>query len=114
MTRLETLTIKFVFLQPRSDDISRRFPPQTRTLLPVLTMLCFKGEGEYLDDLVARVDSPLLDNLSITFFPPIFDTPQLAQFISRTLKFKAHDEARVVFPIMPFRSHFGHLKEHSS
>ena len=97
MTRLETLTIKFVFLQPRSDDISRRLPPQTRTLLPVLTMLCFKGDGEYLDDFVARIDSPLLDNLAITFFPPIFDTPQLAQFISRTLKFKAHDEARVVF-----------------
>jgi hypothetical protein len=56
------------------------------------------GVCEYLEGLVAWIDAPLLDNLEITFFhQPIFDTPQLTQFISRTPKFKAHDEARVVF-----------------
>jgi hypothetical protein len=47
---------------------------------------------------VARIDAPLLDKLAITYFHQlIFDTPQLTQFIRRTPKFKALDEARVVF-----------------
>ena len=98
MTRLKNLTIRFEPFQPRSDGISRRLPPQTRTLPPVLTMLCYTGDGEYLEDFVAQIDAPLLDSLAITFFPrPISDTPQLVQFIGRTLTFRAHDEARVVF-----------------
>jgi hypothetical protein len=60
--------------------------------------LQFKGVGEYLEDLVARIDAPLLNKLAITFFHQlIFDTPQLMQFVSRTPKFKTHDETRVVF-----------------
>jgi hypothetical protein len=47
---------------------------------------------------VARIDAPLLDKLVITFFNQlIFDTPQITQFICRSPKFKARDEARVVF-----------------
>jgi hypothetical protein len=61
--------------------------------------LWFKGFVEYLEYLVARIDAPLLDNLYILFFHQlIFDTPQLAQFVSRTPNFKAHDGACVVFP----------------
>jgi hypothetical protein len=38
-----------------------------------------------LEDLVARIDAPLLDKLYIEFFHQlIFDTPQLARFVSRT------------------------------
>jgi len=51
-----------------------------------------------LEDLVARIDAPLLNHLNITFFHQlIFDTPQLAQFIGRTPNFEAPDEARVIF-----------------
>ena len=61
-------------------------------------MFEFKGVSEYLDDLVAGIDAPLLDYLHITFFYQlIFDTPQLTQFISRTPKFKAYDGAYVQF-----------------
>jgi hypothetical protein len=50
-----------------------------------------------LDDFVARIDTPMLDDLEITFFhESIFDTPNLPQFISRTPCLKAHDEAHVV------------------
>jgi hypothetical protein len=98
LTRLETLFIKFVAPQSRPDHESRRPPPQTRTLLPVLSILEFNGVSEYLEDLVARIDAPLLDNFRIIFFDQqIFDTPQLSQFISRTPKFKAPNEAHVVF-----------------
>jgi hypothetical protein len=58
----------------------------------------FKGASQYLEDLMARIDAPLLDKLMITFFHQlIFDTPALARFIYRTPNFKTHHEARVEF-----------------
>ena len=101
--RLETLVIEFD--SPcRLDQKSRRPPPPTRTALPVLTVFHFKGVGEYLEDLVAQIDAPLLNDLEITFFHQlIFDTPQLTQFISRTPRFKAYDGARVVFSELEVR-----------
>jgi hypothetical protein len=61
-------------------------------------MLWFRGVGEYLEDLVARIDAPLLDNLQATFFHQlIFDTPQLTRFISRTPKLNAPNNARLAF-----------------
>jgi hypothetical protein len=60
--------------------------------------LRFSGVSEYLEDIVAWIDAPLLRKLEITFFyQMIFDTPQLTQIISRTPKFRTHDEARVLF-----------------
>jgi hypothetical protein len=100
LTKLKNLAIVFVPPQGRPDRKSRHPHPQTRILLPSLTMWRFRGFSDYLEELVARVDAPLLDNLYITFFPqPIFDTPELTRFISRTPKFKTHDEleASMVF-----------------
>ena len=97
LTSLETLHIGFK--SPRSRPDRRRHPPPlTRTLLPALTDFEFHGVSEYLEDLVARIDAPLLDKFLITFFHQlIFDTPQLTQFISRTPNFKTCDDARVQF-----------------
>jgi hypothetical protein len=98
LTRLEKLRIRFESPQSRPDHRSRHPPPRTRTVLPILTWLEFRGVSEYLEDLVARIDAPLLKDLMITFFHQLtFDTPHLTQFISRTPKFKTCDEARVVF-----------------
>ena len=98
LTSLKSLAIKFESPQSRPDRNSRRSPPQGRILLPVLTDLHFKGIGEYLDELVARIDTPLLDNLEMTLFHQLsFDTPQLTQFISRTPKFKTFEQARLAF-----------------
>ena len=95
LTCLESLDITFksiLFMK------SRRPPPQTRTLLPVLTAFLFIGACEYLEDLVAQIDAPLLDKFVMTFFQQqTFDTAQLARFISRIPKFQAHDEAHVFF-----------------
>jgi hypothetical protein len=50
-----------------------------------------------LDNLVARIDAPLLKRLGITFFNQIlFDTPQLVQFISRISALKAPEKANIV------------------
>ena len=80
------------FRSPRScpDQASRRPPPSTRSVLPGLTYFEFMGVSEYLDDLVACIDAPQLNTLDITFFNDIvFDTPQLARFVSHIPKLKA-------------------------
>ena len=98
LTRLEALVIKFESPQRSPDRKVRRPPPRTRILLPSLTELLFFGVSEYLEDFLARIDAPLLDNLDITFFHQLmFSTPQLTQFIDRTPNFKAHDKAQVFF-----------------
>ena len=98
LTRLKSLEIGFESPRRYPDRNSLGLPPQTRALLPVLTRLCFRGDSEYLEDLVARIDAPLLDFLDTMFFHQlIFDAPQLTQFISRTPGLKAHEEARLIF-----------------
>ena len=96
LTRLKRLDIRFKSPQSRPDRRLLRLP--TRIVLPALTELWFNGVSEYLEDLVVRIDAPLLDKLTITFFHQLlFDTPRLSQFIARTPNFKTHDEARVLF-----------------
>jgi pimeloyl-ACP methyl ester carboxylesterase len=98
LTRLEKLDIGFKHPLSRPDLDSRPPPLPTRTLLPNLTKLQYKGVVEYLEDLVTRIDAPLLDNLHITFFHQVtFNAPQLTELISGTPKFNAHSRARVVF-----------------
>jgi len=97
LTSLKLLSIKFKSPQSRPPREGRPSPP-TRSVLPALTKLAFTGVSEYLEDLVTRIDAPLLDCLDITFFHQlIFDTPKLVQFISRTPNLKAYNEVRMIF-----------------
>ena len=98
LTSLESLDLGFRSPQSHPDQASRLPPPSTRTVLPALTVILFKGVCEYLDDLVARIDAPQLNNLYITFFNDIvFDAPQFIQFISRTPTLKPVENAHVIF-----------------
>jgi len=98
LTRLELFYLEF--LSPRShpprDDL--RPHPMTRTVLAALTHFHFKGVCEYLEDLVVRIDTPLLGFVHITFFNQlIFNIPQLSQFVGRSRKLEALDQANVTF-----------------
>ena len=96
LARLEELWLDFQ--SPRSHRLNPSVPPPTRTVLPALTDLRFKGVSEYLEDLVARIDVPQLHSLGTTFFYQLlFDIPQLTQFVRRSPKLKAHDEAYLTF-----------------
>jgi hypothetical protein len=104
VTALSTLTslveFEFGLQSPRSypEQENRRPPPPTRSVLSALKFLSFRGVSEYLDGLVALIDTPKLVTLGISLFNQIdFDTPHLVQFIDRTPGLKAFDEARVVF-----------------
>jgi hypothetical protein len=51
-----------------------------------------------LDDFVAHVNAPQLNDLNITFFNDIiFDTPQIFQFICRAPRLAAPKDARIIF-----------------
>jgi hypothetical protein len=98
LTSLSELSLEFKSSRPHPNRASRRPPPETRTVLSVLTRFSFKGLYEYLEDLVARIDAPRVNDLSINFFNDIvFDTPQFIQFIGRTLTSKSLEIAHVVF-----------------
>jgi len=96
MTRLESLSLGFCF--PRSGPASRRPPPPTHIIFPALTHFKFRGVSETLEDLVVRIDTPLLDKAEITFFNQLlYEMPRLSQFIGRANKFKVFDQAHVLF-----------------
>ena len=80
------------------DQELQRPPPPARSVLPALTHFEFNGVGEYLEDLVTHIDAPRLFHLSMTFFTLIdFDTPRLAQFISRTPSSRTPEKSRIDF-----------------
>ncbi len=100
LTSLERLSLEFESPHSSPDQESRHYAPlrPTRSVLPTLMAFSFKGVNEYLEDLLARIDSPRLYRLWIMFFNDIFfDTPQLIQFIGRTLTFKPPNEAHAAF-----------------
>ena len=99
LTRLGSLSLALQPPQSHPGQASRRAPPPTRSVLPALTYFCFKGATEYLEDLVARIDVPRLDDLNLILFydQVVFDAPQFAQFVSRTPQFKALEKARIIF-----------------
>ncbi len=81
-TRLENVSLGFESPLSRPVRVSRRRHPPSRSAFPALTYLWFEGVSEYLEDLVARIDVPLLNRLRIRFFHQlIFHTPQLTQLI---------------------------------
>jgi hypothetical protein len=99
LTRLERLDLEFESPQSRPDSESPCPPSSssTRFVLPALTRFWFRGTSDYLEDLVAWIDAPLLHDLFIGLFHQlVFDTPQLAQFISRTPALRLHNQSQVL------------------
>jgi len=96
LTKLQNLSLGFQSPQPLADNASRLLLPLTRVVLPALTSLHFLDYDEYLEDIVSRIDTPLLDNMTIgTFKRQVFDTRQLRCFISHTEAFKSPHRADI-------------------
>ena len=119
LTKLRSVSISF-----RSRNSFPKIPttqrplPQTRTVLPSLTTFTFGGVSKYLEDFMARIDTPLLNKLHLHFFYlPTFGTPQLPQIIHRIEIFKAPHEANIGFrdesvdiSLTPEWPNYGHLR----
>ena len=79
--------LEICFLHPTSGlgQQSPRTYPQTRVALPALTEFQFRGDNEYLEDLIAKIDAPNIEQFSATLFDQRrFELSQLAEFIGRT------------------------------
>jgi hypothetical protein len=91
LLKLESLVIQFKFPTPDPKRRNRPAPPQTRSVLPALTELDFRGISEYLEVLAARIDAPLLkfDRFKIDFFHQlVFDIPQTIRFFGHLDSFR--------------------------
>ena len=98
LTSLETLTLGFESPRSCPDRATRHPPPKTRSVLPFLSSFMFKGVVEYLEDFVALIDTPRLNETRINVFNDIeFDTPQFIQFISRSPMSRPLEKAHINF-----------------
>ena len=86
---LEELSIGFAIPIPQlplpSSEEKLLPSPTLPVALPTLKRLTFRGEDDYLDNLIARIDTPLLEKLSLTLLYDIaFTLVNLTEFIHRT------------------------------
>ena len=90
LTSLRQLIIKV------SYHIETHSSPPKRSVLPALTFFEFKGASDYLEHLVAHIETPRLNYLEISVIMH-FGTPQLLQLVDRTPSLAAPDNARFAF-----------------
>ena len=102
LTGLKYFDLRFRSPRSRHSGGTQRLPPHICVVIAALTTFRFKGNSEYLEDMVSWIDTPLLNHFDITFFNQlIFDTPLLCHFISRTEGIKAHYRANINFDHIP-------------
>jgi hypothetical protein len=90
---LKKLHIDF---ERRPLNASRRQPPLTRSVLPMLNSLSLRGPVENLEDLYARIEAPLLKYVHINFSDPvIFDASTILPFIGHEETFEALNQAHM-------------------
>jgi hypothetical protein len=96
LTGLETLSLRFESKFPAYLGNQASLHPLPRSVIPSLLCFDFEGDSEYLEALVARIDTPVLGRLGITiFYQHTLDTTQLLWFLSRIPKMQEFDKARV-------------------
>jgi hypothetical protein len=84
MTQLRSLTLHLLSFPRRRSYLTLSPPPGERNLLPALTRFKYRGTSKYLDNFVARIDAPHLEDIDVTFFSqPTMDALQLGRFIER-------------------------------
>jgi hypothetical protein len=85
LTLLKDFHIEFEFSASRADPGNSLPSSLTRVVLPALTRFSFRGASEYFEHLVARIDTPAIISVDISFFNQLdFDIPHFVQLIGRT------------------------------
>jgi len=98
LLHLEELSIGLADLVPIPNTEEELLPgPIPHVVLPLLKRLVFRGEAAYLENLIALINAPLLEQLTITlFFELAFTLPNLTQLI-HTNKELVCLSARILF-----------------
>ena len=98
LARLKSLEVGYQYPRSEAHRASRHPPPLARVVFPNLTFLRFRGDSEYLEDILSRIETPMLNQSYFCFFNQlIFDTPLLGHFIRRTETFMTIHGARAEF-----------------
>jgi hypothetical protein len=98
LTRLETFSLGFDSPRSRPDQSGQDPSSFTRVDLPVLIKLSFWGVSEYIEDLAARINAPLLLDVWVGLYNRLlFDISQIRQFIDRINIFEVLHQAQVRF-----------------
>jgi hypothetical protein len=86
---LEELSIGFAIPIPHPSSERELLPPPILPVtLPTLRKLTFRGVDGYLENLVAQINTPVLERLNLTlFFNLAFTLVNLTEFIHRTERF---------------------------
>ena len=93
MPQLEVLDINFLSPVPNREVEMQLLdsPTMTHITLPNLRRFAFRGVSAYLEALLSRMITPLLENLAIGFFNQLtFSFTHLPQFISTTENLRFH------------------------
>ena len=95
-TQLETLSLYFRSFPPRQNHVGLPVLSEGRIVLPAPTCLKCRGTSKYLDCLVARIDTPRLGNIDITFLSQFtMDASQLGRFIERIEMQRSFSQAKI-------------------
>ncbi|KAH9971601.1 hypothetical protein BGW80DRAFT_1446417 [Lactifluus volemus] len=96
LTSLTKLSINFVSPTSRPHPTNRRPPPIARAVLPALTDFDFCGVSEYLEDLMAQIDAPLLHAARIKIFNQlVFGIQQLPRLIGHAPALMSYNTANI-------------------
>ena len=98
LAKLEELRIAFRY--SHSEQETRRPPPPTHFVFPVVSAFTFQGRSEYLADIFASIDTPLLQYSNNTFLDPvIFRMSQTSTFIgcASTKPIEGLNRAHILF-----------------
>ncbi|KAH9037717.1 hypothetical protein EDB84DRAFT_1437375 [Lactarius hengduanensis] len=97
LTRLITLSIIFDELSVHGQ--TSRPDPAMRITLPALTTFHYQGYSDYLEDFLAQIDTPQVDDFRIEYFSHEIQATQLSRFLDRTenLKLDQLNRAKVTF-----------------
>ena len=109
LTRLKHLSISFYGDMTFSEQLRLRGHsyPQMRATLTALTEIDYQGESEYLEDFLARIDTPRVDSLTTDYFRHRIQASQLSRFLERTETLKIDQFTRARLYFYPHSSFFG-------
>ena len=97
LNSLEDFRIGFQTSEPFFAHEETRPPSLSRVDLPCLIHLIFRGHGDYLEDFVTRINTPLLRVFEMELDNIYLDDSALPKFINRIENFQVFDQAKMIF-----------------
>jgi hypothetical protein len=89
MVQLETLSVSFLSTVPRPGFSFLPLGQLSRAELPALTQLIYRGVSIYIEALLARIHTPLIQDLDITLFNQLtLGVPRTNEFLSQLETFR--------------------------